>query len=74
MAAPVPAPTTAQVVAPTSAAWFLVIPAQPLKKNPSTTNTRYLSLAISSSPAVNGQKVFAKVVQGILVVKKKNSP
>jgi hypothetical protein len=57
-----------QTPAPTRAAWFLVIPVQPVRKKPSAANASCLFFFISASQQ-GLPKFLAKVVQGVPHVK-----
>jgi hypothetical protein len=52
------APPTPQVAAPTSAAWFFDIPAQPVRKNPSALIAKYLFVCIA--PSQKNWQIFAQ--------------
>jgi hypothetical protein len=58
-----------QTAAPTRAAWFFVIPVQPVRKNPSAANASCLFFFISASQQ-GLPKFLVKVVQGVPHVKK----
>jgi hypothetical protein len=52
------APPAPQVAAPTSAAWFFDIPAQPVRKKPSALIAKYLFVCIA--PSQKNWQIFAQ--------------
>jgi len=67
----VAAPAAPQVAAPTKAAWFFVISAQPVRKKPNAVNATSFFLSIPFLPRRLPAKFCLKLVQGSDIVKKK---